>query len=67
MVIEPVEERIPKLRAQLKEITERTLAEINKEDQYPNNLHLIVQYASGVFQYADVLDKAEKKRKGIPI
>ena len=65
-MVKPVEERIVDLRNQLEEWTKKTLDEIQKKDQYPNNLHLITQYASAVFQFAMVIDEEEKKKKGIP-
>ena len=60
------DQMIQQNRNQLEEFARMLLAEIEKKDQYPNNLHLIVQYADGVSQYANVLDSQEKKKKGIP-
>jgi hypothetical protein len=66
-MVKPVEERIVMLRNQLEEWTKKTLDEIQKKDQFPGNMNLIVQYASAVYQYADVLDREEKKSRGVPV
>lgn len=66
--VKPVEERLEDLRKQHEEWLIKTLDEVqNKRDEFPRNVHLIVQYSNAVCQFATSIDRAEKQRKGIPI
>jgi len=65
-MVKPIEERIEQLRTQLELWNENLTIQLKQEkDKYPDNLNLIVQAATAVFQFATTLDREEKKAKGV--